>query len=118
MKPSTKDSYEIKGDYNLSSLSSLEQKFLEVFEKAKTLPEQGVLTVKIEVNYLASHAKQQLFFFAKELAEHNLNIVNHKIDVEWIYDYDDEDIEELGVMFQDVFIEKGLSDRFRLVANH
>ncbi len=109
-------SHDIVGEYYYSTIHELDSHFIEVFAKAATLPEKGTLTVKVEVNFLVSRAKQSMASFMHQIAEHNLNYLDHAILIEWRYEFDDEDIQELGEIFQDVFKRKGLGDRFRLVS--
>jgi hypothetical protein len=74
------------------------------------------MTVKIEVSFIVSRAKQSMASFMHQLADHNLKYLDHEVHVEWRFESDDEDIEELGEIFQSVWSSKGLRDRFRMVA--
>ena len=74
------------------------------------------MTVKVEVSFLVSRAKRSMASFMHQLANHNLTYVDHEVHVEWRFESDDEDIEELGEIFQDKWRTKGLGERFKLVA--
>ncbi len=74
------------------------------------------MTVKVEVSFLVSRAKRSMASFMHQLANHNLTYVGHEVHVEWRFESDDEDIEELGEIFQDKWRTKGLGERFKLVA--
>ena len=109
-------SYEISGEYYYSTLHRLDSHFIDVFARAATLPKDGTLKVRIEVNFLVSRAKQSMASFMHQIADHNLTYTDHAILIEWRYEFDDEDIEELGEIFQDIFKKKGIGDRFKLVS--
>lgn len=109
-------SYEISGEYYYSTLHRLDSHFIDVFARAAALPTDGTLTVKIEVNFLVSRAKQSMASFMHQIADHNLTYTEHAILIEWRYELDDEDIEELGEIFQNIFKKKGVRHRFKLVS--
>lgn len=109
-------SYEISGEYYYSTLHRLDSHFIDVFARAATLPKDGTLKARIEVNFLVSRAKQSMASFMHQIADHNLTYTDHAILIDWRYEFDDEDIEELGEIFQDVFKKKGIGDRFKLVS--
>ena len=109
-------SYAIDGVFLYRNLHELDSHFIEVFSRASTLKEHGIMTVKIEVSFIVSRAKQSMASFMHQLANHNLTYVDHEVHVEWRFESDDEDIEELGEIFQDKWRTKGLGERFKLVA--
>lgn len=109
-------SYSIDGVFLYRNLHELDSHFIEVFSRASTLKEHGIMTVKIEVSFIVSRAKQSMASFMHQLADHNLKYLDHEVHVEWRFESDDEDIEELGEIFQSVWSSKGLRDRFRMVA--
>ena len=109
-------SYSIEGVFLYRNLHELDSHFIEVFSRASTLKEHGIMTVKIEVSFIVSRAKQSMASFMHQLANHNLTYVDHEVHVEWRFESDDEDIEELGEIFQDTWRTKGLGERFKLVA--
>ena len=74
------------------------------------------MTVKVEVSFLVSRAKRSMASFMHQLANHNLTYVGHEVHVEWRFESDDEDIEEIGKIFQDSWSSKGSRDRFKMVA--
>ena len=108
-------SYAIDGVYLYRNLHELDSHFIEVFSRASTLKEHGVMTVKIEVSFLVTRAKQSMASFMHQLADHNLKYHDNKVHVEWRFESDDDDMEELGEIFQSVWSSKGLRDRFRMV---
>lgn len=109
-------SYVIDGVFLYRNLHELDSHFIDVFSRASMLPEQGRMTVKIEVTFLVSRAKQAMASFMHQLSDHNLKYLDHAVLIEWRYETDDEDIEELGQIFRDIWRNKGLGDRFKLVA--
>ncbi len=107
--------YEINGLFLYKKLHELDNHFIEVFSAASKLSDLEEFTVKIEISHLVSAGKLQMASFLHELADFNLTYTDRTICVEWRCDYDDEDIEELGQMFQEVWQKKGVGDRFKLV---
>ena len=106
----------ITGDYSFKTIEKFEQDLENIFGKAEALSKEDSLTIKFELHYLTSHAKHMLFSFVNRVVEYNLNSEKSWLNLEWRHESDDEDIQELGEIFQDEFRSKGLGDRFKLLS--
>ncbi len=105
----------IDGEYYYANLHELESCFLEVFSRYRCMRSGHGLTVEIDVRFLASRARLEMSRFIGTIAKKNLTAPSKQVEIEWKYECDDDDMEELGQIFKNIFIERGLANMFKLI---
>jgi len=72
--------------------------------------------LSIEFEFLVSRAKTIVSIQMNKIADHLKKNENRGIEIEWIYEADDEDIGALGEICKGFFSDKGVSDMFKLIS--
>ncbi len=92
----------LAGRFNFQDSAPLEEAAETIVHAVEEVPERGQVTVFLYLDYVCTWARKRMMRMFHEL-ENTATDQHLEVDVEWAYEEDDEDMLELGEIFQESF---------------
>lgn len=93
----------VEGAYTFVSADDLASQFVDIYLEMKQMDASSNYRLYLSFNFLDSKATLLLFRFLRILNNCSLRPDFPKLKVTYLYDWKDEDIEELGIFLADQF---------------